>query len=54
MMREINIPSPFNKYEKEWFIKFIKTYNSEFYINDEYINNFLSKVDSEIKMNVMI
>ena len=22
--------------------------------NDEYINNFLSKVDSEIKMNVMI
>jgi hypothetical protein len=32
MMREINIPSPFHKYEKEWFIKFIKTYNSEFYI----------------------
>ena len=50
-MRKIEIPSPFNKYDKEWFIEFIKTYNSEFYINDEYINIFYTKLILKLTLN---
>jgi hypothetical protein len=53
-MREIRIPSPFNRYDTDWFYQYIKTYNSEFYIDIKRLDNLIDRINSEINIKSIL
>jgi hypothetical protein len=53
-MRIVNIPSPFNKYDNNWFYVFIKKYNSQFYVDINKLDILIDKIDSEINIKSIL
>ena len=43
-MRILKIPRPFIGYSDDWFKKFIETYNSNYQVDINYLNNLISTI----------
>ena len=45
-MRILKIPRPFIGYSDDWFKKFIETYNSNYQVDINYLNNLISTIEN--------